>query len=395
MTLTDGSFADLLFREFHGEHLTKISSNVLLKSSKMITLFTCEKCEVQDIPPNYSIWKVLGQLTQMTRLVIGLNVSEIPTGAFRTNLGLEPENLARITIQLQRKNSIINSGAFQNLNKLTEIIFQHSNIGLIKKEAFRFNSKPTPTPTFKPTTKPTTAPTPTTKHTTVPTPTTKPTTAPTPTTKPTTAPTPTTKHTTVPTPTTKPTTAPTPTTKHTTAPTPTIKHTTKPTTKPTPSNHTPILTTKHTPIPTTKLTAPTSTSKTTTKKIITESIATKLTLRFSYLNFSDDPFEAGAFTGLERPVQIVFWRTDINHLSESVFKPVLFNPLNMIFFNDPTEVEDVWSSIDCEDCKNLWLINQNKESQVKHARCKSNPDKKLFDEEVKSDLKNNCPENYN
>ena len=289
-----------------------------------MTLFTCEKCEIQDIPPNYSIWTGLGQLTQMTRLVIGLNVSEIPTSAFRTNLGLEPANLGRITIQLQRKNSIINSGAFQSLNKLTEIIFQHSNIGLFKKEAFRFNSKPA-------------------QSTTVTTP--------------------------------KPTTVTTP----------------KPITTVTTPKPTPKPTTVTTPKPVTTVTTP----KTTTKKSITESAIAKLTLRFSYLNFSDNPFEAGAFTGLDRLVQIVFWRTDINHLSESVFKLVLENPLNMIFFNDPTEVEDVWSSIDCEDCGNLWLIQQNKEHQVKHARCKSNPDKKLFDEEVKSDLENNCQGNYN
>ena len=87
---------------------------------------------------------------------------------------------------------------------------------------------------------------------------------------------------------------------------------------------------------------------------------------------------------------IRFLSTNINHLSEEVFKSVLDYENNLIDFSK----ESIFNSkIDCEDCKNLWLIKQNKESQVKHARCKSNPDKKLFDEEVKSDLKNNCPEN--
>ena len=46
--------------------------------------------------------------------------------------------------------------------------------------------------------------------------------------------------------------------------------------------------------------------------------------------------------------------------------------------------------IDCEDCKNYWLIKGNKQQHVLNAYCMGNHNKTLFDQEIKTKLSQKC-----
>lgn len=111
---------------------------------------------------------------------------------------------------------------------------------------------------------------------------------------------------------------------------------------------------------------------------------TKLTnplhIIFRNCNLTNGSFQNGSFDGIERtPIEIAFYHMNINSLDEGVFKSVLNHANNTI---DLRFIFD-YSRIDCEDCKNYWLIKEKKDNQVLNARCKSHYNKSLFDEAIK------------
>lgn len=65
-----------------------------------------------------------------------------------------------------------------------------------------------------------------------------------------------------------------------------------------------------------------------------------------------------------------------------MFKPLL---------NESTRnVIDFWESkLDCSDCKNQWMIKQNKQTQILFPSCLGS-NNKLFDEEIKNQLNLKC-----
>ena len=67
-----------------------------------------------------------------------------------------------------------------------------------------------------------------------------------------------------------------------------------------------------------------------------------------------------------------------------MFKPALNNSLNLIYFNS------IRSKIDCDDCRNYWLIKENKQNQVTKAHCKANDNLTLFGQETKTKLSQKC-----
>ena len=48
------------------------------------------------------------------------------------------------------------------------------------------------------------------------------------------------------------------------------------------------------------------------------------------------------------------------------------------------------SRIDCEDCKNYWLINEKKEKQVINPYCLIGPKKQIFYQENQAKLSQKC-----
>ena len=98
---------------------------------------------------------------------------------------------------------------------------------------------------------------------------------------------------------------------------------------------------------------------------------------------SGESFQSGTFDGSQRPLHILFRNSNISYFDEAVFKSFLDNKQNKIDFFENT------SLIDCESCKNYWLIKQEKENQVKVPFCKHKT-KKLYDQVIKTKLTQKC-----
>lgn len=109
----------------------------------------------------------------------------------------------------------------------------------------------------------------------------------------------------------------------------------------------------------------------------------KIYFLFSNEIINGDVFEAGSFDGAQRPLSIWFDRTNITHIPESSFKSVLSN--------NKSEIQMFYSShINCYDCRNKWLIKEQKDNQVFNAYCTDDIMKNLFDPDVKSYLNSKC-----
>ena len=106
------------------------------------------------------------------------------------------------------------------------------------------------------------------------------------------------------------------------------------------------------------------------------------------LNLKGDLFEPGTFDGIPQNATtlIYFYRSGIDYFPESSFKPFLNNKKNKIYSIKNNEK----ILTDCSDCRNLWLVNENKENQVQNVFCKDDLKKRLFDNEVKNKYKSKC-----
>lgn len=120
----------------------KINSNLdqFSNSLKSVEHFLCDGCTILNQPPNYDLWSTINQMTKLTSLMVGLDVSEIPTKAFNPING-DASKLNYIQL-FASKNYTINSGAFQNLNQLNTIHLTGFNqILSLKNGAFKSDSK--------------------------------------------------------------------------------------------------------------------------------------------------------------------------------------------------------------------------------------------------------------
>ena len=108
-------------------------------------------------------------------------------------------------------------------------------------------------------------------------------------------------------------------------------------------------------------------------------------------DFTADVFEDGTFDGNQRPVQVFFEITKLNYLPEGSFKSILDqNKQNRIYIYD----EKYKTTIDCEDCRNYWLIRDGKKDQLTHPVCSFDLSKFLFDDDVVIKMKAKCTKFY-
>ena len=108
-------------------------------------------------------------------------------------------------------------------------------------------------------------------------------------------------------------------------------------------------------------------------------------INFRDCKLEDGAFKNGAFDGINKPfgIQVTFEGMNIGHLDEGVFNKFLnVTSYSIALFGD--------STIDCDDCKNYWLVKKGKQDQVKFAHCKSNLQKTLFDVDIEAKLKQKC-----
>ena len=109
-------------------------------------------------------------------------------------------------------------------------------------------------------------------------------------------------------------------------------------------------------------------------------------IQFIGCNLTGETFQNGSFDGKNR-INVMFLDSDINYLSEGAFKKVLNNRYGSILFPESRYT----SSLDCSDCRNYWLIKENRQNQVPYANCKGEGHKKsLFDDDIKSKLSQKC-----
>ena len=79
----------------------------------------------------------------------------------------------------------------------------------------------------------------------------------------------------------------------------------------------------------------------------------------------------------------------IGYLDEAIFKPFLADYSNtIIFLRD--KFGGVKSYIDCLECKNYWLVKEEKDYQISNLYCKHDKNLRMFNEEIKNKLKLKC-----
>ena len=102
-----------------------------------------------------------------------------------------------------------------------------------------------------------------------------------------------------------------------------------------------------------------------------------------FINLIGESFQIGSFDGAQRQLLISFKHTNINYLNEALFKPLLDRHNRNII--------DLWDAkVDCFDCRNHWLIKEDKQTQVLFPLCNGTTDKHLFDEDTKTELDQKC-----
>ena len=139
LTLNDNSFADITFEEFFTNDTKRISVNAFGNASKTLKILNCFDCNLQNEPPEYDIWKMLSKLPQLASVSVVLNVSEIPSNFINRSIdGNQASDIRSLSFRF-KQNVTIQSGAFQNLDKLILIHFDKANI-IFKNESFKFNS---------------------------------------------------------------------------------------------------------------------------------------------------------------------------------------------------------------------------------------------------------------
>lgn len=116
-----------------------------------------------------------------------------------------------------------------------------------------------------------------------------------------------------------------------------------------------------------------------------------LIIYFHELTLTGDSFENGTFDGINRNKSvIVFQYTKINYLAEQVFKPFLENKKNLVQFSLIFNPE-----IDCDDCRNYWIIRDHLQEQIYYPFCKQNNKLTLFDLQIQAKFKAKCKSKQN
>ena len=107
---------------------------------------------------------------------------------------------------------------------------------------------------------------------------------------------------------------------------------------------------------------------------------------FDTSTFDDDAFENGTFHGISNKTAIVFNYCKINYLAERAFKSFLDNRNNRIYSN---------SKINCNHCRNYWMIRDKKQQQIQSGICNGNQNrnKTLFTPEIQTKLTAKCKSN--
>ena len=117
----------------------KIHNKAFGKTAKTLVSYWCVACSIENSPPNYDLWKAVGQLTKLTELRLDVNVSEIPENVITTADKSESQ-IKNLSLNNPKQEMTIKSGAFQNLHQIERIKIW-AKINKIEKGAFKLNKK--------------------------------------------------------------------------------------------------------------------------------------------------------------------------------------------------------------------------------------------------------------
>ena len=119
--------------------------------------------------------------------------------------------------------------------------------------------------------------------------------------------------------------------------------------------------------------------------------STSTSIIFSNMNLTGDSFEYGTFDG-NRTLRysVMLSNSNIDYIPESSFKKVLKLNSSVILFDNQFDDNKIKSYIDCEDCRNYWLIRDYREDQIKFSICKGTNSTGLFHYNNKSFLEAKC-----
>lgn len=120
-----------------------------------------------------------------------------------------------------------------------------------------------------------------------------------------------------------------------------------------------------------------------------KSVEYRFYVTFDHVNLTPEIFSNGTFDGRKYAFFIKFTKTNMAYLSESVFGSMLsqFNNQSRISFD---WVGDEKSLIDCSDCRNHWLIKQQRDKQVYFPFCQQDQEQQLFSDEIQEELNKKC-----
>ena len=111
-------------------------------------------------------------------------------------------------------------------------------------------------------------------------------------------------------------------------------------------------------------------------------LSQKLTIEFFFCIMNGSSFDTGSFDGIKRPTQILFQRSNISFIPESSFKSVLNHENSNVRFE--------YSYLNCFDCKNHWMIRDQKDKQVNNEKCNHNTNSTLFSPQIRLKFNTNC-----
>lgn len=121
--MEDNSFADITFDELYVDGAKRLSNNAFGKAASIVKRIDIYKLfAIKNVPPKYNVWKSLSQFTQISQLIIGLNVTEIPSNSI-IPVNRQKSTLKYLTIY-NKQNLTIKSNSFSHLNNLSRIYFE-------------------------------------------------------------------------------------------------------------------------------------------------------------------------------------------------------------------------------------------------------------------------------
>ena len=138
-TLNENQFSDLTFEIISAGYVNRIHSKAFGKTAQTLVSYWCVACLIENSPPNYDLWKAVGQLTKLTELYMSVNVSEIPENVI-TTFDQSESQMKYLWFDNSKQKMTVKSGAFQNLHQI-ELIGIGAKFNKFEKGAFKLNKK--------------------------------------------------------------------------------------------------------------------------------------------------------------------------------------------------------------------------------------------------------------